>query len=291
MFDPQDHQIAGGSGIDTLRVSGAGITIAPTTALSGIEIIELGGSGDNQLIMTASEIAALSDTDQLTVFGDAGDKVFTTGGWAFANTTLIDGLFFDVFTAGGTTLRLQQGMARSIDDAGDPGVITLLGDGADNTLYGTVGSELIQGFAGNDFINGGLGADQLQGDAGDDRLVFDPNDTVIDGGSDFDTLLLRGDGIVLDFDLAISDNLAGFEQIDLSGPGANAVSLGIADVLDLSDTNLLRIIGSAGDTAVSEGENWVLAPDTVSADGMVFHSYAAGGATLLVETELISFIS
>jgi len=76
----------GGSGTDTLHIDGAGVTLdftllAPHT-VTGVERIDLTGSGANTLNLDFRDVLALSDTQSLRIDGDAGDTVTSTGqGW------------------------------------------------------------------------------------------------------------------------------------------------------------------------------------------------------------------
>ncbi|MCM2506100.1 hypothetical protein NDN16_20850, partial [Aureimonas altamirensis] len=96
--------LKGGLGVDTLKLSGTGLTLDLTQVsnvaagnpsggnrLSGIEKIDITGSGDNVLKLTAADIADMSGSNvfettgryQLMVDGNAGDKVqLTDGRWA-----------------------------------------------------------------------------------------------------------------------------------------------------------------------------------------------------------------
>ncbi|MBF0161256.1 MAG: peptidylprolyl isomerase [Magnetococcales bacterium] len=81
----------GGSGSDTLAWSGAGqrLTLAELTgSLRGIENIDLTGSGDNGLILTAADLRALAlSNNTLTVEGNSGDRVAMGSGWVDAGSS------------------------------------------------------------------------------------------------------------------------------------------------------------------------------------------------------------
>jgi hypothetical protein len=84
---------------------------------------------------------------------------------------------------------------------------------------------------------------------GDDNLAISANlnlqDTTIDAGSGFDTLILENENIDLS---GLSENIQNIEAIDL-GDMAQNVSLSVEDVLDLTDSdNVLRIDGNEEDT-------------------------------------------
>lgn len=86
-------RLHGGAGIDTVVLDGGAITLDLTTIadtrLQDIEGIDLGGSGDNTLNLSAREVVNLSTTSNtLRVDGDAGDTIaFVDDGWFRAGTS------------------------------------------------------------------------------------------------------------------------------------------------------------------------------------------------------------
>jgi len=110
--DASFHRIEGGSGFDTLRVSAAAMVLDLTTLsdnkLTQIEQIDLFGTGDHTLILNVLEVLNISDTSNtLTVIVDAGDTVDRGLGWVAADTVVIEGRLFDVFTSGAATLMIS----------------------------------------------------------------------------------------------------------------------------------------------------------------------------------------
>jgi hypothetical protein len=83
--------VDGGSGLDTLALSGSGMTLDLAAArghFSDIEIIDLTGSGDNSLKLTALDLLNLSETyHALGVQGNAGDAVDIGAGWTDGGTS------------------------------------------------------------------------------------------------------------------------------------------------------------------------------------------------------------
>jgi Ca2+-binding RTX toxin-like protein len=80
------QMVDGGSGGDTLALSGSGMTLDLAAArghLADIEVIDLTGSGDNTLKLTALDLLNVSETYHgLAVQGNAGDAVDIGAGWA-----------------------------------------------------------------------------------------------------------------------------------------------------------------------------------------------------------------
>ena len=163
-----------------------------------------------------------------------------------------------------------------------------LGTGADDVLTGTAGADSLIGAQGNDILAGGGGADVLYGGQGDDVLsISDTGFFRIDGGGGQDTLAL--DGALIDLDLtAIGDaRIEGIERIDLTGTGDNGLTLGITDLLQISDEgNDLFVAGDAGDQVTLAGD-WQ-AGGQAAVDGVVYGTFSVAGvnATLFVEDDV-----
>ena len=83
VWDTADATIDGGTGGDTLRVdSGDADLTAFGGAISGIEIIDLeSDTGANTVTLAAQDVLDMSDTDTVTITGDAGDSVEAGTGW------------------------------------------------------------------------------------------------------------------------------------------------------------------------------------------------------------------
>ena len=119
-FGVRDRRLDGGSGIDTLTVDTNGITIDLTTLprnqIRDIEIIDLTGTGDNNLILTRLNLLNLSDTtNRLIVNGNADDSVTSTEqGWIRGNETILDGIRYNQFTAGAATLLVDTDITQFI---------------------------------------------------------------------------------------------------------------------------------------------------------------------------------
>ncbi|MBF0161098.1 MAG: DUF4347 domain-containing protein, partial [Magnetococcales bacterium] len=82
------QRVDGGSGRDTLALSGSGMHLnlaAWRGRIQSIETFQLTGSGNNTLSLTVRDLLALSDhSTTLTVEGNAGDVVHAGAGWTNA---------------------------------------------------------------------------------------------------------------------------------------------------------------------------------------------------------------
>jgi Ca2+-binding RTX toxin-like protein len=172
---------------------------------------------------------------------------------------------------------------------------TLRGFGGSDMLQGGAGNDYLQGDGGSDVLKGGPGNDYLQGDddyllddgdidrlkggKGADVLIWDRAD-FFDGGRGFDTLEVDWKDINLT--TVASDKLINIEQIDL---GVHCtLKLTAADVLDMSPTNQVKILGWQSGFF---NEVDIEGSFTVGAASGGFVTYILeGGATLLVERNI-----
>jgi len=110
---PNLFRIDGGLGEDTIVLEGDGIVLDLTayyeTAVVGIEVIDLGGSGDNSMFLEARDLRSLSKTSNtLLVVGDDGDQIVADLGPTYAEAPDQDGV--TVWTDGITTLVVLDGV-------------------------------------------------------------------------------------------------------------------------------------------------------------------------------------
>ena len=109
-FNAAARRTSGGSGTDTLEIDGSGVNLDLTTIsnnkITGIEIIDLTGTGNNSLVFNLQDVVNLSDTtNQLLVNGNAGDRVTSAGlGWNSSGTTTVDDILYNRYILGAATL-------------------------------------------------------------------------------------------------------------------------------------------------------------------------------------------
>ncbi len=174
---------------------------------------------------------------------------------------------------------------------GGEGNDLLTGGSGEDILSGDDGDDEIYGGSGNDTLSGGDGADKLVGEGGNDTLTIGNLDFVLlSGGEGTDTIILDGSNLNLDLSSATGDLISGIEEIDLTGTGDNNLSLSSADLLDLSDTDKLMVLGDTDDNVMSTGQGWVQEADQLI-DGETYNVYTSGLATLLVDADISQTIS
>lgn len=112
VYDALDTSLDGGTGADTLRIDGSGLTLdlraVDDTRLRHFDHIDLGGSGDNRMELDVSDLLALgADDDILRVSGDADDVIVSSGqGWTAdgGDAQLIGGVSYLAYSAGAAHL-------------------------------------------------------------------------------------------------------------------------------------------------------------------------------------------
>ena len=155
--------VAGGIGTDTLKLTGKNTTFDPTkiadALMTGIEAIDLSGSGNNKLILNAAEVANLSDTDTLKVTGNLGDTVYLTQD--FIETT--SGVYQSglVTVVVGSTVNVQHTMPSALDLSELNGQNGFRLDGVsdyDNSGISVSGAGDVNGDGFDDFLVGAVRA-------------------------------------------------------------------------------------------------------------------------------------
>lgn len=157
----------------------------------------------------------------------------------------------------------------------------LTGTNASERLYGYGGNDTLVGGGGNDLLRGGAGADRLEGGTGNDVLVYDALDTLIDGGTGFDTLLIdRGTGLQLTLDGATQ--IRNIERIDLgTGDAGRSITLTEAGVTAATDSSrTLYVTGDGNDSVSLVGATY---HGQTLVNNHAYDRYALGSTTVFVE--------
>lgn len=109
------ESLHGGDGDDTLRLNtrdkNLDLTRIANERITGVEVIDITGSGDNRLVLSASEVLAISpESSTLTVRGNAGDTLTLRdlAGWSYVESLNLGGQAWDYYTQGGATLVVAQ---------------------------------------------------------------------------------------------------------------------------------------------------------------------------------------
>lgn len=165
-----------------------------------------------------------------------------------------------------------------------PTVHVVTGGATVPTISATTGASDI-------IVKGSLGGATLSSSA--DTVVYHLDTGtlagVIDGGGGSDTLrLVDNTGVTLTpTNLDIGARLRNFESIDLAGTGNTTLGIRVQDVLDANgDPDRLMITGTAGDRVDIDIPAWTLGTDQ-TIDGQFYHTYTSGGATLLVDPDIL----
>lgn len=159
-------------------------------------------------------------------------------------------------------------------------------------MVGTTGADTLSGTDFDDVIVGLGGADIVLANGGDDIIkTEDLNFVSVNGGLGQDALVLEGAGINFDLMALADDKIQDIEVININGEGNNSLVIGLQDVLaSTDDNNLLAIEGDAGDTVTSTAQGWIAGADQ-EIDGELYHAYTSGGATLLIDVDIIQNIT
>lgn len=245
----------------------------------------IGGPNHDTYFLSASPAVAVTEMiveDAGTVRGGGAapggaDLLQFLG--AFAAPISID---LSLQAAGGTInvdIRLN-------DSAGDDGSANFEnvtgGQGVANTLRGNDAANELTGNTAGDLLDGRGGADALRGQSGADTIVYDADDALNDGGAGSDTLRVGGATTI---DFSALSHLSRFETIDLATDAlGQTLRIESSEVVDLSDTNVLKVTGTGADGVDLVG-TWS-DPILVVIDAADFLEFTRGGATVDVQQEI-----
>ena len=125
------RDLDGGSGIDTLRIDGSAVTLDLTliadNRITGIERIDLTGSGNNSVSLALRDVLALPDgtgqfhdtaSHELLIDGNSGDSVSSVGqGWAAGADVTVQGTLYASYTSStvAVTLLVDTDITRTIN--------------------------------------------------------------------------------------------------------------------------------------------------------------------------------
>jgi hypothetical protein len=146
-------------------------------------------------------------------------------------------------------------------------------------IMGSSGADILAGFAGNDTINGRGGNDIVNAGGGNDTLIWGNGDT-FNGGAEIDTIKVANN-VDVDLTAVAQNKLVNIEQFNLEA-GNHTLTLNRSDVLDMSPTDRVKILGDAGDTIdIVGGFN-------EGATNNGFTTYGlGGGAKLVVDADIL----
>lgn len=188
--------LIGGLGNDTLSAgSGDGNILQGGI---GDDIIN-GGIGNDILFGGAGADRFVGGTGSDFIYIDRFDISFD-GGVGYDRLVVIDPAGVTVDLDGTNIERFFGGTGDDVADgstittslilSGDDGNDILRGGSAMDRLAGQDGDDTLYGNDGVDFMFGGAGADSFEGGAGEDWIFIDASDRSINGGADFDRVIV-----------------------------------------------------------------------------------------------------
>jgi hypothetical protein len=159
--------------------------------------------------------------------------------------------------------------------------VSLNGTSSGDRIYGHGGNDTINGLGGNDLLRGGAGSDSLSGGTGADVLIYDAADSLIDGGANFDTLLIDAGSLTLN---AAVTNIVNIERIHLGyQDGAHNLTLTAGGIANASVNDRLVVTGDGDDTVTLTNATF---DGQTMFNGNVYNQYSLGTSTALLETAL-----
>jgi Ca2+-binding RTX toxin-like protein len=225
--------LTGGLGSDTFNVDGGTDTV--TDLESGDVLVVSAGATANAAVATAFTATAAT--------ANSGTATLTLADAATANLSLATG------TAGYTITAALNASASTI--TGSAFADTITGGNGDDTLSGGNGADIITGAAGNDTMSGG---------AGNDILVAEDLDTLIDGGTETDTVRFAAAVSLLG-----DANLVAVENVQITNSGNATYDFTVqAEALNITGyTGNDTILGGSASDVITGG----VGTDTLTGKG------------------------
>lgn len=158
------------------------------------------------------------------------------------------------------------------------------GNTLSNLITGNGAGNQFSGLDGNDTLDGGAGNDTLVGGNGDDIFIVDAGTDQVSDSSGSDTLKFGSDALSLNLDAISDSQFTGIDRVDMTGMGANILTLAAAEVTALgAASNVLLVNGEAGDTVNLTGV-W-LTPTTEVIGPVTYNVYASDGGAQVVKVQ------
>jgi len=283
-----------GDGYDDLLIGAFGAD--PNGAVSGASYLVFGGTANLLALdavtssggMAGDRLINLADLDGTTGFvlnGVGGDD-FSGSSVSIAGDVNGDGFDDLLISAQLADANGTDSGASYVVFGGNftGGLGTQVGTSSADTLTGTAAADVLIGGRGADVLLGNGGEDVLYGGAGDDVLAIGSLAFArLDGGNGSDTLRLEGTGLALDLTTIADNKVTDIEVIDLTGNGANTLTLDLQEVLNISShSNTLLIRRDGGDT-VNIGSGWTQgASQTI--DSVSYDILTQGAAVLGIQS-------
>ncbi len=232
-----------------------------TGAISGESYVVFGKSGG---FASAVDLSSLNGSTGFRLDGIDADDI---SGTPVSSAGDVNGDGFDDLIIG------AEGGDAGATDSGESYVVfggnftggaeTQVGNATANTLTAVNGAALdvLIGGGGNDILISDGGPDVLIGGEGNDILAipdadFSSTRRLLGGNGLADRLRLDGSGLTLDL-TAIHDNrIVDIEEIDITGSGANTLTLNVQEVLNISSHSNTLVVRRDSNDIVNIGAGW-----------------------------------
>jgi hypothetical protein len=182
------------------------------------------------------------------------------------------------------------------------------------TINGTTNADTLIGSSNDDTIIAAGGSDRVVAGAGNDTVAINASNVTnldtagsasfIDGGEGINTLRFDGAGVILDLtNVTVGPRVSSFSNYDISGSGANALTLNVSDVLSSNMTlgtkaHVVKIDGDANDVVTlsklldsgTAPGTWSTA-STTTISGTTYNVYNYSGDSslqVLIDNQIVS---